>query len=143
MVRRLRDEGVAVGEAAVEIGLGRLEGEQRADSHAVSHLGAQPALLEAAQHLDDPLASRRKPTLPAALPAPVAVAAASTTLPALSPQTLTLTITALPALPALLPGLGLLQSDRRRERRIGLGTEALDRGVACGGEGRGGNRTVL
>ena len=36
LVRRVRGEGVAVGEATVEVGLGRFEGEQRADGHAVA-----------------------------------------------------------------------------------------------------------
>jgi hypothetical protein len=102
----------------------------------MARLGAQPALLKLAQHRHDPLA-RGHTALPALAAALAALAAA-----------LAATALAAAALAALAAALVLVLAvlghcDGRRERRIRLGAQPLDRGVACGGEGRRTYRSVL
>ena len=110
----------------------------------MARLGAQPALLKLAQHRHDPLA-RGHTALPALAAALAAAATAATALAATALAAAALAAAALAALAAaLVLVLAVLgHCDGRRERRIRLGAQPLDRGVACGGEGRRTYRSVL
>ena len=105
----------------------------------MARLGAQPALLKLAQHRHDPLA-RGHTALPALAAALAATAPAATALAAAALAALAAAALAA-ALVLVLAVLG--HCDGRRERRIRLGAQPLDRGVACGGEGRRTYRSVL